>query len=210
MNPERSEALSLASRLLDYPDGSYLRELPVLRKRCEELAKSSLSSPFATQAIAFIDKILATDASERASQYAQIFDFTAAASLYMTWHRYGNDRAQGRALAALNGLYRAAGFEPDNSEMPDYLPRMLEFLAIAPEWAGEALLDGFGAEMVAVLETLEKLEAPHAYFLGEALKPLRADYPALFAPRKGFDPTKRPMAKPEPEPLEPLLPISRK
>ena len=48
-------------------------------------------------------------------------------------------------MAALNALpYRAAGFEPmKGGSLPDYLPRMLEFMAVCDDWAVETMLDGF-------------------------------------------------------------------
>lgn len=207
MTEAQAAGLRLAGRLLEYPNPGFLASLPALRKEAEALAAEESTADFGKAALGFIDDLAKEDPSEAAQRYVAIFDHTPAASLYMTWHRYGNDRGQGRAMAALNGLYRTAGFEPLDGDMPDYLPRMLEFLSIAPDWACDALLDGFGAELAALLATLRGLEAPQAEFLDLALAPAREAYPERFKPRKGPDPTKRPMARPEPEPLEPLIPI---
>lgn len=196
-------ALALASRLLAYPDKAYLEKLPALKAECQELVE--LEPEFTHAAIAFIELMLVGDIAVISRSYVEIFDFTAPASLYMTWHRYGNDRSQGQAMAALNGLYRTAGFEPLTREMPDYLPRMLEFLSIAPDWAVEVLLDGFGAEIQGVLERMGQMQAPHVHFLAAALKPLKDKYSCFFQPRQAFDPTRRPLANPAPEPSVPLL-----
>lgn len=207
MTEAQSAALRLAGMLLSYPQPEFLAQIPQLEDTLHALMAEETAGPFAQSALSYLQLLQTLPAAEIAQRHVAFFDHTPAASLYMTWHRYGNDRSQGKAMAALNGLYRTAGFEPLEGEMPDYLPRMLEFLAIAPDWACEALLDGFGAEISALLLKLKDLGAEQAEFLEQALVPLRSQYPALFEPRKGPDPTRRPMAQPEPEPQEPLIPL---
>lgn len=209
MTESQEAALRLAGRLLSYPNPGFLKNLPELRQEAAALEGDRETADFGKAALQFIQQMAAAPPADSGQRYVAIFDHTASASLYMSWHRYGNDRSQGRAMAALNGLYRTAGYEPVSGDMPDYLPVILEFLSIAPDWAREALLDGFGAEIAALLATLAELKAPHAPFLEKALAPLREQYPQRFLPRKGTDPTRRPMARPEPEPLEPLIPVNR-
>lgn len=201
-----SEALRMAGCLLAYPDQNYLDNLPLAASEIDEVS-SGKDDAFANVILEFINDVLATPAAELAERHVAIYDHTPAASLYLTWHRYGNDRSQGKAMAALNGLYRTAGFEPIPGEMPDYLPRMLEFLSVAPDWACEALLDGFGPEINQLLSTLQELDSDHAPILALALEPLKQAWPDRFEPRTGPDPTRRPMAQPETEPLEPLIPV---
>lgn len=210
MNEAQAAALRIAGRLLAYPNAEYFQRLPELAAETAELASANPGAidSFAKAVDAYAKLMENTPKAEAGEQYVGIFDHTPAASLYMTWHRYGNDRGQGQAMGALNGLYRLAGFEPVDGDMPDYLPRMLEFFSIAPDWATDAALDGFGAEIAALEKTLADLGAPQAEFLTAALEPLRKQYPGRFEPRKGPDPTKRPMARPEPEPLEPIIPLS--
>lgn len=210
MTEAQLAALRLAATLLAYPDQAFREALPALRQEAEAIAGEESTASFGAAALEFIDGTLSLSPSESAQAYVAIFDHTPSASLHMSWHRYGNDRSQGRAMAALNGLYRAAGFEPLSGALPDYLPRMLEFLSLAPDWACEALLDGFGPEIAALVETVNSLEADQAEMLKRALEPLRLAWPECFKPREGPDPTKRPMAQPEPEPMEPLIPLVKR
>lgn len=200
-------ALQLAGQLLNFPNGEFMEMLPNIEQELKDLLNEKEMRTFAASALDFIEKLRNMSEAERNSQYVAIFDLTPKASLYMTWHRYGNDRSQGQALAALNGLYRTAGFEPVLGTMPDYLPRMLEFLSVAPDWACEALLDGFGPEMAAHLKTMKEMDAPQAQFLAAAYLPLMKEFPAHFEKRKEPDPTRRPMAQPASEPLEPIMPL---
>lgn len=203
-------ALSLVSKLLSYPDSTFMSKLDILLKQAETLVQDRDTREFGEAAISFITDLKKSDPAESGQRYVAIFDHTPSASLHMAWHRYGNDRSQGKAMAALNGLYRTAGFEPLEGQMPDYLPRMLEFFAVAPDWACEALLDGFGAELSGLLKTLSELGADQTLILKLALTPLLKEYPELFKPRPKYDSTKRPMAKPDPEPLKPLIPVPPK
>lgn len=197
--------LDLASRILDYPDQEFFSALPELRQMADESLHGTIGLAFHE----FIDE-LERDGTDIAQQkYVAVYDHDPATSLYLAWHRYGNDRGQGKALAALNGLYRAAGLEPVFGSMPDYLPRMLEFMAVSDEWAVEVILDGFGPEINRIVENLENSDPGRGRALDLALAPLRERWPQFFRPREGRDPTIRPMARPEPEispcPLESMV-----
>lgn len=206
MTDAQAASLRLAGALLGYPNPDFTARLPELAASARALAHEESTREFANACLDYLALLETRPLQESRQRYVAIFDHTPAASLYMSWHRYGNDRSQGKAMAALNGLYRTAGFEPLAGDMPDYLPRMLEFLAIAPDWACDALLDGFGPEINALLDTLRKLGADQTGFLSLALEPLRQQFPGSFLPRRGPDPTQRPMARPEPEPSGPLIP----
>lgn len=205
MTESQKTGLRIAARLLAYPDE---RLIATLEQAAADSDSGGLEPDFA-QALASFARDLASLGVDRAAQeYVATFDHASAASLHMSWHRYGNDRSQGKALAAINGLYRTAGFEPVPGSMPDYLPRMLEFFSIAPDWACEALLDGFGPEIAGVIKALEEMPSPYAPILATCVAPLAQEYPAYFQPRSGSDPTRRPMARPEPE--EEIMPMRHK
>lgn len=188
--------LMIAADLLEYPDERYFETADGIRRALLKM-DSDEPTKAALRLIEGLEKLGGRRARE---EYVAVFDHDPGASLHMAWHRYGNDRGQGRAMAALNGLYRSAGYEPtDSGAMPDYLPRMFEFLSLAENWAVEALLDGFGAEMDKLIKHLAELGSRYAPFLEAVVAPLRADYPELLRPRTTPDPTRRPMANPEPE-----------
>lgn len=197
MTDAQRAALGLASRLFAYPNEQFWELEPKLRRELGALG--SENDIFVKAGTAFLDQLAELGITRAAEEFVATFDHASAVSPYLAWHRYGNDRGQGRAMAALNGLYRTAGFEPVAGCMPDYLPRVLEFLAIAPDWAQEAILDGFGPELNGIISRLEKMRSPWAAFLHAAIDPLKAEYPGCFKPRQGRDSTIRPMARPEPE-----------
>lgn len=188
-------AISLASLLLEYPDDEWLAQLD----RVVVATADCLCGEDVETVAAFCAGLRKAGAAKAREEYVRFFDHDPDTSPYLAWHRYGNDRGQGRALAALNGLYRAAGFEPEQGALPDYLPLMLEFLSLCEDWACEALLDGFGAELAKVAKALEEGGSRHAPILKMALAPLKKQWPGHFLPRNQPDPTIRPMANPERE-----------
>lgn len=202
MTEAQQDSLRITARMLAYPDSEFMEMLNWLEAEAERIGQEEADFAAAFRHLANTLKSLGPEKS--AQEYVATFDHASAASLYLAWHRYGNDRSQGKALAALNGLYRTAGFEPLPGIMPDYLPRTLEFLSIAPDWACEALLDGFGPEILGIIKALEEQQSPYAALLAASLAPLLRLYPDRFQPRTGQDPTRRPMARPEPEPLLPF------
>lgn len=191
MTGSEKAALMLVSRLLEYPDGDLFS---VLDDLCAEAAQMPDGAGEAITA--FCGGIRAAGAQAAREDYVRTFDHDPAGSPYLSWHRYGNDRSQGRAMAALNGLYRAAGLEPVQGSMPDYLPRMLEFMSVCEDWAVEVLLDGFGPELDRLARHLSEQKSRYAPLLDLALAPLKRDWPDLFKPRNKPDPTIRPMANP--------------
>ena len=74
-------------------------------------------------------------------EYVETFDFERRNSLYLTYHAYGDRRERGMALVSLKQRYEAAGLALETDELPDFLPLMLEFRALAPELGSEALIE---------------------------------------------------------------------
>jgi len=91
---------------------------------------------------ALIDTMATSDIYELQETYVALFDRSRTLSLNLFEHVHGESRDRGGAMVDLVENYRAAGFEPDSSELPDHLPVLLEFLALRPlEEAREVLAD---------------------------------------------------------------------
>ncbi len=76
-------------------------------------------------------------------RYVMLFDRSRSLSLNLFEHVHGESRERGGAMVSLLETYRAAGFEPATSELPDHLPVLLEFLSTRPaREAQEILADG--------------------------------------------------------------------
>lgn len=180
MNNNDRQTLRCIAQLLEYPDHAFFERIPEYRVRIEKEARG-----FANPALhLFLDDLEELGPQAAQEAYVAAFDHNPASSLNLTWHRYGNDRKQGRAMASLNELYRDAGFEPVPGVLPDYVPRVFEFLSVCEEWAAEALLDGFGPELAKIGLQLESTEHVYALLFSLAVDILSREYPPLFRPRK--------------------------
>ncbi|GAB3198069.1 hypothetical protein GCM10027062_11390 [Nocardioides hungaricus] len=122
-----------ASYLLSYPDRSLLDRVPVLRAALAEHRVTSLD--------AFLDHLERTPLRELERQYVEVFDLSRRHALYLSYWTDGDTRRRGEVLGLFKAAYRESGFLVDTSgELPDYLPMVLEFAAIADPKAGEAML----------------------------------------------------------------------
>lgn len=126
----------IASLLLRYPDEAVLACLDDVAEAIPALEDAADRA----RITAVTRHLRSLPPIEAAQRYAAVFDHTRRCSLHLTYHRHGDTRARGMALLALKRAYRQAGFRPPESELPDFLPLMLEFAALAPEPGRRAIL----------------------------------------------------------------------
>lgn len=129
MSTDSVHPLKLVSLLLQYPDGELLAARAALCDAAGEVG----GGPQADAIRRFVAWYRDVPAAELQARYVETFDFSRRASLYLTYHVFGDRRQRGMALLALKQRYTAAGLEVDDGELPDYLPLMLESAVLAPE-----------------------------------------------------------------------------
>lgn len=118
--------LRAAAHLLDYPDAAWRERLPLVRS-----ALAAVGGGAARTLVAFVDQASAMSAAEATARYVEVFDFKNRHSLYLTWWLDGDTRRRGMSLVELKAVFREAGFEFVEAELPDYLPVVLEFSAVS-------------------------------------------------------------------------------
>jgi nitrate reductase delta subunit len=121
---------------LQYPEDTVLSTFPLVRQAVEALPGGRARE----RLVAFLDAAAATPPTRMTRHYVEIFDQRKRCCLYLTWWTDGETRRRGGSLAALKGRYRASGVELTGTELPDFLPAVLEFAATADLAAGLALL----------------------------------------------------------------------
>lgn len=109
-----------------------------------------------------IEDLAQSDIYDLEERYVMLFDRSRTLSLNLFEHVHGESRDRGGAMVSLIETYRADGFEPATSELPDHLPVLLEYLATcAPIAAREILADA--AHIFKALEArLVRRESPYA------------------------------------------------
>lgn len=115
------------SALLSYPTEEMRQALP-------EIADLVRASPLITARergalSALIGEIGEGDLLAAEERYVDLFDRGRALSLHLFEHLHGDGRDRGAAMVELKALYAAAGFDLATSELPDYLPVVLEYLS---------------------------------------------------------------------------------
>jgi len=128
------------SALLSYPSAEMRAALPEIAEvvRREALVGESQRRDL----LALIDDLGRGDQLEAEERYSDLFDRGRALSLHLFEHLHGDSRDRGSAMVELKQLYEAAGFDLSSSELPDYLPVVLEYLSCRElEEAREMLAD---------------------------------------------------------------------
>ena len=126
----------LLSLLLQDPSDELLAARPALQEAIEVLPASTGREALRR----FFARFGQAPAIELQQEYVETFDLERRCSLYLTFFTEGDTRKRGMALLRLKRWYAAAGLPMEGPELPDYLPLMLEFAALAPDGQGRRLL----------------------------------------------------------------------
>jgi nitrate reductase delta subunit len=76
-----------------------------------------------------VTELTAGDLVDLQERYVALFDRGRTTSLNLFEHVHGESRERGPAMLDLMRVYAGAGFSLASSELPDYLPLMLEYLS---------------------------------------------------------------------------------
>lgn len=115
------------SALLSYPSEEMRRALPEIAEVFE--TSTLLDARERDGLCGLIDELGAGELLTVEEHYVDLFDRGRALSLDLFEHLHGDGRDRGAAMVELKALYAVAGFELSTSELPDYLPVVLEYLS---------------------------------------------------------------------------------
>jgi nitrate reductase delta subunit len=115
------------SVLLSYPREEVRQALP-------EIADAINASPLIASReraglIALVDDLANLDPLDCEERYVEVFDRGRVTSLHLFEHLHGDSRDRGQAMVDLKRHYEHAGYELASSDLPDYLPVVLEYLS---------------------------------------------------------------------------------
>ncbi|HEX5090184.1 MAG TPA: nitrate reductase molybdenum cofactor assembly chaperone [Nocardioides sp.] len=144
-----------ASHLLAYPDQPLLDRVPLIRAALAEQRVGSFDE--------LLEHVERTPLAQLQQQYVEVFDLSRRHALYLSYWTDGDTRRRGEVLAAFKQRYRDSGFLVDTSgELPDYLPMVLEYAAVADPEGGEALLREYRPSLELLRIGLEEDGTPYA------------------------------------------------
>ncbi|NGO72337.1 nitrate reductase molybdenum cofactor assembly chaperone, partial [Streptomyces boncukensis] len=161
---DRALRLRLLSLLLQYPDAELAAARPALQATAAALDPSG-DGPMT----AFTAWFSGRGRQELERHYVETFDLRRKSSLYLTYYLHGDTRRRGTALLTLARRYRAAGWEAGSGELPDHLPVVLEFAALAGPGAGEAPLRQHRRGLQLIHRALTDTGSPYRHLLAALL-----------------------------------------
>lgn len=164
MIKEQHKYLKLLSILLQYPDDTLFAGLPELEKIVEELPPSEQKKGLEE----FLCYLKTQKTRCLQELYTAAFDMNPSTTLNITYHLWGDSEKRAGALTSLRQIYQDAGYECTTGELPDYLPMMLEFLAVCPKAQGINLI----WECLKALEELARRLQETALSYSKLLQPL--------------------------------------
>jgi nitrate reductase delta subunit len=173
MTEEERTLLKVVSLLLQYPEAVLLDSLGSL-----EAAVSEMSNPEAKAMCRdFLNHLRNTPLVRLQESYSATFDLNPSTSLDLGYHRWGEGKERGGALARLASLYLAAGYEMTGSVLPDHLPLLLEFLSLCPEEMALEIVKEYGSQVATLASRLVEDGSPYAALLRIVSETLRNPAP---------------------------------
>lgn len=157
------------SLLLDYPDPEMLARLDVIRG-----ASQQLPATIGESIRSFADHLEQSSLPALQAEYVETFDNRRRCNLFLTYFAHGDTRKRGMALLRFKQTYLGAGYELDDSELPDHLCVVLEFAATVDQERGRQLMLDHRAGLELLRLSLDDLSSPWAALINAVTATLPA------------------------------------
>jgi nitrate reductase delta subunit len=154
------KTLKLLAVLLSYPTAEIVATLPEIAGRLG--AEPALRDATQDALAGLLVELKREDLLDLQERYVAQFDSSRLTSLHLFEHVHGDSRDRGQAMVDLNAMYRRSGFVLAVSELPDYLPAVLEYLASRPDGEVQELLADCAHILRAIGERLMTGASPYA------------------------------------------------
>ena len=147
-------------------------------RRCAAALDEQPSGPATGRSRSFLDRPTRTPLAELQRTYVDAFDLSRKHALYLSYWTDGDTRRRGEVLAAFKQRYRDSGFLVDTrGELPDFLPLVLEFAAIADPDDGRLLQAVPAEHRAAPARADARPPAPYADVAGGRLRDPAGRFP---------------------------------
>jgi nitrate reductase delta subunit len=153
------KALKLVGVLLDYPNDALWAHRDELLAATGDAA---LPPRRQAQLAQFVRDLFALEPMLAQERWLGLFDRGRSMSLLLFEHIHGESRDRGQAMVDLVETYRKHGFELASRELPDYLPLVLEYLALRPAAEVHDWLDHVGHILELLAARAAERESPYA------------------------------------------------
>ncbi len=162
MRPDPRVVHQVASWCLSYPDPTLAQRLPLLTAAVDEQPSGPSTDPLRR----FLEHLAGLTPRQREHDYVRLFDLSRKHALYLSYWTDGDTRRRGEVLAHFKQHYRDSGFRVDTSgELPDHLPMVLEYAALADPERGRELLQAYRPSLELLRLALAEADTPYAEVL---------------------------------------------
>lgn len=146
----------ILSALLSYPQADLIAAIP-------EIEQALAADPeFLEPLQPLLTYLTSNELIPLQENYVATFDRTPSQALHLFEHIHGESRDRGQAMVDLIEEYRQYGFEPEASELPDYVPLFLEFLSLMEQDTSEKLLGDAIHVLAAIGMRLKRNDSPYS------------------------------------------------
>jgi nitrate reductase delta subunit len=167
--PLHPVALSAAQQATTHMAASILLDYPNPARRAQYQAVDAtlpmLPDPIAEKFGAFLNGPGRWGQQELEAHFTAIFDLKRKCCPYLSYYATGDTRKRGMALVRFIEAYRAAGWEVDTAELPDYLPMVLEFSARSDSPIAGELLASHRDGLEVLRTALESFGSPYSHLV---------------------------------------------
>src|SRR5690625_5720034 len=113
----------------------------------------------------FFDYMNNTPFDQLCENYVNTFDYHGVTTLHLTYNVFKDSRKRGEALIELQRLFQTVDLEKTSTELPDFLPLILEFLSIAEKEQIQQLLKLHRQSIEKLHDDLKKKDSVYHFLL---------------------------------------------
>ena len=148
----------MASYLLRYPDDAWYDELPSWKEDLQAIEHVQFKNLLGE----FFQYIEEMDRKEFEHQYVRTFDFSQNTTLYLSTYELQGTGEQAEELVRFKAFYLENGYDAP-SEMPDYVPALLELCAALDIEKGKEVFEYAKPKLEYVRERFIEAKSPYAF-----------------------------------------------
>lgn len=160
--------LRVLAHLLRYPDAELRGHIPELQRALR--TEAALPTARLIELQALLQHLSTQSSLDVESEYVELFDRGRRTALHLFEHVHGDSRDRGPAMVDLIQTYEKAGLYLGASELPDYLPVVLEFASTQPMPQAREFLGEIAHIVRVIFSALLKRESPYASVLAAVLE----------------------------------------
>ena len=160
--------LRVLAHLLRYPDAELRSHIPEMQQALR--SEAALPAARLVELQALLQHLTTQSTMDVEAEYVELFDRGRRTALHLFEHVHGDSRDRGPAMIDLIQTYEKAGLFLGASELPDYLPVVLEFASTQPPPQAREFLGEIAHIVRVIFSALLKRTSPYASVLAAVLE----------------------------------------